>query len=548
MALLSGCGLFKPADPTKESVNWTDPAPTPSGEAMTETVSPTDQTSESSASDAEATKWPYEILTTETPTEIPDSSSSGTEIPAESSKEPAPTDEPVSSTAAPTESSNEAGTEKPTEPLTEKPTETYSTEAATLASSTEAPTEKPTDADTTAAPTAAPTEAPTQKPTEAPTAAQTDPPAADTSVPYQTVFGSLDQSAARRFFPFYYNLDDTAKQVYNELAEAIAAGQAAVQIRAASATMQQAQQALRAIANDQPQFFWFTGSGDRISSLGSVVSVEFNYLALNNPTAKSAFTSALNALVGAVNGKSAIEKERYFHDTLINSVTYAHNSFDQSAYSALVQHQAVCAGYTRAFQAACMAAGIPCYYCSGSGTNPQGNQESHAWNIIQLDGAYYNIDLTWDDQQNTIFYHYYNCTDAEFSAKHSRDGYGAELPACTSTARSFRNCFGVTPGIAGMQNLYPGVPVVNSLGEYIELRKAALNTACPGTAVIEVLIPSAVLYQEIQNHLNEGITDYIREIAAAKGLNGFAFSSGISNSYFPEDSQTFWFRESLTVE
>lgn len=51
----------------------------------------------------------------------------------------------------------------------------------------------------------------------------------------------------------------------------------------------------------------------------------------------------------------------------------------------------VCAGYAHAFQYLCSLGGIDCHYVSGT------VNESHAWNIVELDGKNYFVDLTFCD-------------------------------------------------------------------------------------------------------------------------------------------------------
>ena len=100
---------------------------------------------------------------------------------------------------------------------------------------------------------------------------------------------------------------------------------------------------------------------------------------------------------------------------------------NQSAYSALVNGQTVCAGYARAFQYLMQQLGIPCYYCRGY------SGENHAWNIVELYGDYYNVDLTWDDTAIPPVYNYFNKTDADFTGTHIRRSLSVKLPACTGT-------------------------------------------------------------------------------------------------------------------
>lgn len=67
----------------------------------------------------------------------------------------------------------------------------------------------------------------------------------------------------------------------------------------------------------------------------------------------------------------------------------------------------------------------------------QADGEGHAWNIVQLDGANYELDTTWgdplnDDGSQTLTYNYFCITTEEMSRNHTRDG-SYVLPTCTAT-------------------------------------------------------------------------------------------------------------------
>lgn len=85
----------------------------------------------------------------------------------------------------------------------------------------------------------------------------------------------------------------------------------------------------------------------------------------------------------------------------------AHN-----AYGALVgldmegtmQGEVVCQGYSDAYLLLCQRVGLPCVVITGEG-NSSGifsGYSNHMWNAIQLDGAWYAVDATWDDVDTTI--------------------------------------------------------------------------------------------------------------------------------------------------
>ena len=67
-----------------------------------------------------------------------------------------------------------------------------------------------------------------------------------------------------------------------------------------------------------------------------------------------------------------------------------------TAYGALVEGKAVCQGYSALFYAMCRYAGIPVLIATGQATGSAG-YENHAWNMIQLDGLWYQVDATWDE-------------------------------------------------------------------------------------------------------------------------------------------------------
>lgn len=58
----------------------------------------------------------------------------------------------------------------------------------------------------------------------------------------------------------------------------------------------------------------------------------------------------------------------------------------------------VCEGYARAFKMLCDSASIPCVLVDGVGVNFSG-AGPHMWNNVQVDGAWYAVDVTWNDPE-----------------------------------------------------------------------------------------------------------------------------------------------------
>ena len=187
-----------------------------------------------------------------------------------------------------------------------------------------------------------------------------------------------------------------------------------------------------AVVNDHPELFWMeTAYAGKYTRSGQCVelNLKFNRTVQNLESAKYYFNENANQiLAGAQNLSSNYEKEKFVHDALLDKISYNLGAeMNQSAYSALVNGQTVCAGYARAFQYLLQQLGIPCYYCTGYAG------ESHAWNIVALDDGYYNVDATWDDTGSGT-YDYFNKTDADYASNHIRKELSVYLPPCNGQA------------------------------------------------------------------------------------------------------------------
>lgn len=107
---------------------------------------------------------------------------------------------------------------------------------------------------------------------------------------------------------------------------------------------------------------------------------------------------------------SDYEKIRKIHDYLYSTVTYdiIHQNndnyhLDTTAYAALINRTARCQGYSVAAYRLLREAGIDCRIVKGT-VDHDGTAQLHAWNLVKLNGAYYNLDVTWDKLLETDDY------------------------------------------------------------------------------------------------------------------------------------------------
>lgn len=132
-------------------------------------------------------------------------------------------------------------------------------------------------------------------------------------------------------------------------------------------------------------------------------------------------------LKGITTDMSEFERVKYIHDSINKICIYGESETGNhdSAFGCLVEGQAVCEGYSKAFLLLCNRAGIDSTIVTGTALSDSGENVSHMWNMVMIDGLWYHIDLTWDDptlnplDKNYVRYDFFNVTDNEISQTHT---------------------------------------------------------------------------------------------------------------------------------
>ncbi len=96
-----------------------------------------------------------------------------------------------------------------------------------------------------------------------------------------------------------------------------------------------------------------------------------------------------NILLYIENDMTDFEKVMIVHDYMVIHYDYD-DSLENHTISIMVTKTGVCESYTFAFMHIMDILGIESRYVSSDAMN-------HAWNLVKIDGNWYHIDLTWDD-------------------------------------------------------------------------------------------------------------------------------------------------------
>ncbi|MBR3171419.1 MAG: S-layer homology domain-containing protein [Lachnospiraceae bacterium] len=128
---------------------------------------------------------------------------------------------------------------------------------------------------------------------------------------------------------------------------------------------------------------------------------------------EAALTTKLNRVMDSLDldTKSEYEKVKAIYDYITSHVTYDWDNLEDdsyklkhTAYAALVNGTSVCQGYATLFYRMCLTAGLDARVITGSDTP---GYSDHAWNIVRIGNLYYNIDVTWDAEQDPEYYNYF---------------------------------------------------------------------------------------------------------------------------------------------
>lgn len=206
-------------------------------------------------------------------------------------------------------------------------------------------------------------------------------------------------------------------------------------------TLTELQTVMDAYRRDYTYHFWLDNGYSYYSNSTTVTRILPTYLLTGTAldTARASFDTKANALLaGITDAMTEYEKALYLHDALAGVVTYQSGTYAHTAYGALVEGTAVCDGYSEALQYLLQQAGIQSFIAIGDSNVPSsGTLVGHAWNYVRIDGAYYHTDVTWDDQDETLYHAYFNQTDAVIQEDHLIDATAYALPTCTSTAAQY---------------------------------------------------------------------------------------------------------------
>ena len=144
------------------------------------------------------------------------------------------------------------------------------------------------------------------------------------------------------------------------------------------------------------------------------ISVSFKYYFLK--TNMDNYYNEAKRLANELRGKNDFESVKNVHDYIIERVEYDEREKDpnNTDIAGFRDNVTVCQGYSMATFSILNYMNIPCRIIIGDAGDEK-EHGLHSWNIVKIDGKWYNYDATWDDiGEYGVYYKYFLKSNQDF--------------------------------------------------------------------------------------------------------------------------------------
>lgn len=232
---------------------------------------------------------------------------------------------------------------------------------------------------------------------------------------------------------------------------------------------------------------------------GDVISITFSFkysdseldIKIND------FNSRIDMITDEIkNSSDELEIIHSCHDYIVENYSYDETKGSTDAYNMLLTKKGTCMAYTSLYGYILKQYGI-------ESTVVNSKQLNHIWNAVQLNGEYYNVDVTWDDPiGGSSFFtsHKYLMKSDEYFEANDHEGRSSKVE-CTSKLYDKHKW--------GDESIFSQVDDVDSMIEYL-LKLLPIFSVVLLAIIITAVIIISVKLNKRRNHQNNNYypTDY----------------------------------------
>ncbi|PHV69240.1 hypothetical protein CS063_16890 [Sporanaerobium hydrogeniformans] len=155
-----------------------------------------------------------------------------------------------------------------------------------------------------------------------------------------------------------------------------------------------------------------------------------------------------------------LEKEYSLLDYIVKNTAYSQDRqsdgdyppLTHTIYGAIVDNRAVCDGYSKELNYLLNAVGVPSQMIIG-----ESRKQGHQWNLVEIGGSYYHVDVTWADSGSLLEMRYINQNDKSMQFTHTWEK--EKYPVCEATGSLLKPHF-ETKNIFFSKDLLPKLAAV----------------------------------------------------------------------------------------
>ena len=313
--------------------------------------------------------------------------------------------------------------------------------------------------------------------------------------------------SAQEGYYCYSVMDESLHDLYAELYVIIM--DEAEDVKISTVDSNELKYVFQCLYNDHPEIYWIDGySYVRHEKNGEIQYLTFTGKYTYTKDERDSFENGINAYVnccigGVDSNASEYEKVKYVYEYIAEHTEYVTSASDnQNILSVFLHGESVCQGYAKAMQYILYEMGIQSAIVTGKAYTGEG----HAWNLVNIDDAYYYVDVTWGDSDYVINgvdatgemplnYDFLNITTEELERTHTIDNI-VPMPACIST----------------INNYYVKEGIYFTDYDVLQISSAFGKAYGQGDSVVTLKCADETAFQAMYDELitNQAIFDYIQ--------------------------------------
>lgn len=239
--------------------------------------------------------------------------------------------------------------------------------------------------------------------------------------------------------------------------------------------------------------------------------------------------TAASTIVSSLNPSDAYSAVLTYHNWIVSHTVYTLDLNYNNADGVFSYGQSACLGYSLAFEALMdewsslhPEFGVECVVAYGDNDYPNSPDVGHAWNMVKIGGAWYHVDVTWDDAGSESLYFYFLLPTSIISQ--SRVTYFVDNFQAVPSANSTSYVFG--PKLQGVNSTV----VLQSITQFSEKYLEKLNS---GNATV------TFFYPKTENPENISITNEVYNKLHSLGYTKLYYSNYYDETDEYEDPPTY---------